>query len=53
MSMIGQLGTEGTRALSQENIFQQQKTSAGGEETIFQKLQQAASGEKDKSTVNV
>lgn len=51
MSMIGRLGQESTRALSQENIFQQPKASAGGAETIFQKLQQAASGEKDESTV--
>ena len=51
MSMIGKLSIESTRALSQENIFQQQKASASGAETIFQKLQQAASGEKDESTV--
>ena len=51
MSMAGKLGQESTRALSQENIFQQQKASANGAETIFQKLQQAASGEKDEDTV--
>ena len=51
MSMIGKLSLESTRALSQENIFHQSKTSADGAETIFQKLHQAASGEKDESTV--
>ena len=51
MSMIGKLGQESTRALSQETIFQQQKISVGSAKTIFQKLQQAASEEKDEGTV--